>query len=106
MRVPSRSSLRVVAAGLLAALGALVVVACQSPLQPDTTSQLRASVEAAIQQQIQEMPGGMHPVSAGRLDEGARPAGRDQLGPPLRAGPARSTSASSLGQPQRGAGEP
>lgn len=106
MRVPSRSSLRVVAAGLLAALGALVVVACQSPLQPDTTSQLRASVEAAIQQQIQEMPGGMHPVTRPpvELDEELRPrlAEIEKLGPPRDTGPGSlDIGVDLLGQPQR-----
>lgn len=89
MSAPSFARLRLAAA---AALVTFAAFACQSPLQPDTTAQLRASVEAAVAQEVKQMPdGGMRPVQRPPvdLDEELRPrlAEIEKIGPSRDAGP-------------------
>lgn len=103
MRATSVARLRLTAA---AALITLAAFACQSPLKEDSTAQLRASVEAAIAQDIKEMPGGMRPVERPPiyLDEELRPrmAEIEKLGPPRDAGPGSlDLGPDLLDQPQR-----
>lgn len=91
--------------------GAFIAVAfaagCQSPIKPDSTEQLRESVEAAIRQQWAEAPGGDGLVPVRRdpvtLEEELRPrlGEIEALGPPRASGPGMlSLGPDLLGQPQ------
>ena len=99
-------SQRVPAALLLGCASFAVVSACESPIQPSTTDQLRQSVEAAIRRDVETAPGGMRPVTkppvaveqelASRIDE------LNRLSPPRDEGPGSLELGPDLtGQPQR-----
>ncbi|HMN96902.1 MAG TPA: TolC family protein [Phycisphaerales bacterium] len=84
---------RVLRAALTLSAAALVpAIGCQSPIQKDSTAELRRSVEAAIRQQWDEAPGGDGLVPVRRdpvsLEEELRPrlAEIAALGPPAASG--------------------